>query len=54
VADKSQAQIAVIGGGPAGLMAAEVLADGGAAVTQFDRMPSVGRKFYWPGAAGLT
>ena len=36
--------IAVIGGGPAGLMAAEVAASGGAAVTIYDAMPSLGRK----------
>ena len=35
----------VIGGGPAGLMAAEVLAAGGARVDLYDAMPSVGRKF---------
>ena len=38
------ARVAVIGGGPAGLMAAEVLARAGARVTVFERMPSVGRK----------
>ena len=37
--------VAVIGGGPAGLMAAEALAAAGMAVTVFDAMPSVGRKF---------
>jgi NADPH-dependent 2,4-dienoyl-CoA reductase/sulfur reductase-like enzyme len=42
-------RVAVIGGGPAGLMAAEVLARGGAMVTVYDRMPSVGRKFLLPG-----
>jgi uncharacterized flavoprotein (TIGR03862 family) len=46
--------IAVIGGGPAGLMAAEVLAAGGAQVTVFDRMPSVGRKFLLAGRGGLN
>src|SRR4051794_31059481 len=46
--------IAVIGGGPAGLMAAEVLAEVGAAVTVFDRMPSVGRKFLLAGRGGLN
>ena len=40
----SQTRIAVIGAGPAGLMAAETIAQGGAAVTVFDAMPSVGRK----------
>lgn len=45
---------AVIGGGPAGLMAAEVLATAGVAVTVFDRMPSVGRKFLMAGRGGLN
>lgn len=47
-------RVAVIGGGPAGLMAAEVLAAGGAAVTVYDRMPSVGRKFLLAGRGGLN
>ncbi|MES2751248.1 MAG: TIGR03862 family flavoprotein [Pseudomonadota bacterium] len=46
--------IAVIGAGPAGLMAAEVLAAGGARVTVYDRMPSVGRKFLLAGRGGLN
>jgi uncharacterized flavoprotein (TIGR03862 family) len=46
--------IAVIGAGPAGLMAAEVLAAGGAQVTVYDRMPSVGRKFLMAGRGGLN
>ena len=45
---------AVIGGGPAGLMAAEVMARGGLAVTVFDRMPSVGRKLLMAGRGGLN
>src|SRR5262252_10350696 len=45
---------AVIGAGPAGLMAAEVLAQGGARVTVFDAMPSVGRKFLMAGRGGLN
>ena len=44
----------MIGGGPAGLMAAEVLARGGATVTVYDRMPSVGRKFLLAGRGGLN
>ena len=44
----------VIGGGPAGLMAAEVLAHGGAQVDLFDAMPSVGRKFLLAGRGGLN
>ena len=47
-------KVAVIGAGPAGLMAAEVLAQGGAAVTVFDAMPSVGRKFLMAGRGGLN
>jgi uncharacterized flavoprotein (TIGR03862 family) len=44
----------VIGGGPAGLMAAEVLAAGGAAVDVYDSMPSFGRKFLMAGKGGLN
>lgn len=44
----------VIGAGPAGLMAAEVLAAGGAEVTVFDRMPAPGRKFLLAGRGGLN
>jgi uncharacterized flavoprotein (TIGR03862 family) len=44
----------VIRGGPAGLMAAEVLARAGVAVTIFDQMPSVGRKFLMAGRGGLN
>ena len=47
-------RVAVIGGGPAGLMAAEVLAAGGAQVDLFDAMPSVGRKFLLAGKGGLN
>jgi predicted flavoprotein YhiN len=47
-------QVAVIGAGPAGLMAAEVLAQGGAAVTVYDAMPSAGRKVLMAGRGGLT
>lgn len=45
---------AVIGAGPAGLMAAEVLAQGGAQVTVYDAMPSAGRKFLMAGRGGLN
>ncbi|MEZ4594204.1 MAG: TIGR03862 family flavoprotein [Chloroflexota bacterium] len=45
---------AVIGGGPAGLMAAEQLALGGVAVTVYDGMRSVGRKFLLAGRGGLN
>ena len=46
--------VAVIGAGPAGLMAAEVLARGGARVALYDRMPSPGRKFLLAGRGGLN
>src|SRR5438270_5827983 len=46
--------VAVIGAGPAGLMAAEVLAQGGARVTVYDAMPSAGRKFLMAGRGGLN
>src|SRR6516225_11424542 len=46
--------VAVIGAGPAGLMAAEVLARGGARVTVYDVMPSAGRKFLMAGRGGLN
>lgn len=46
--------VAVIGAGPAGLMAAEVLAQGGASVTVYDAMPSAGRKFLMAGRGGLN
>jgi uncharacterized flavoprotein (TIGR03862 family) len=49
-----QVNTAVIGAGPAGLMAAEVLAQGGARVTVYDAMPSVGRKFLMAGRGGLN
>ena len=45
---------AVIGAGPAGLMAAEVLAQGGAGVTVYDAMASAGRKFLIAGRGGLN
>ena len=46
--------IAIIGAGPAGLMAAEVLAQGGADVTVYDAMPSAGRKLLISGRGGLN
>jgi uncharacterized flavoprotein (TIGR03862 family) len=47
-------RVAIVGGGPAGLMAAEVIAAGGARVDLFDAMPSVGRKFLLAGKGGLN
>ncbi len=46
--------VAIIGGGPAGLRAAEVAAAGGASVMLFDAKPSVGRKFLVAGRGGLN
>lgn len=46
--------VAVIGGGPAGLMAAERLGRVGIAVTVYDRMPSLGRKLLMAGRGGLN
>ena len=46
--------VAVIGGGPAGLMAAETLAAHGLRVDLYDAMPSVGRKFLLAGKGGLN
>ncbi|MDH0648320.1 TIGR03862 family flavoprotein [Pseudomonas sp. GD03858] len=50
----SRPLVAVIGGGPAGLMAAEALARRGVAVEVFDAMPSVGRKFLLAGVGGMN
>jgi hypothetical protein len=46
--------VAIIGGGPAGLMAAEVLSQAGVKVDLFDAMPSVGRKFLMAGKGGMN
>lgn len=45
---------AVIGGGPAGLMAAQTLAEAGVAVTLFERMPRLARKLLLAGRGGLN
>ena len=47
-------RVAIVGGGPAGLMAAETLALAGVQVEVFDAMPSVGRKFLLAGRGGLN
>jgi hypothetical protein len=44
----------IVGGGPAGLIAAEVLAGDGAAVTIYEHKPSVGRKLLLAGRGGLN
>ncbi|MXI47561.1 TIGR03862 family flavoprotein [Pseudomonas moraviensis] len=46
--------VAIIGGGPAGLMAAEVLSQAGIRVDVYDGMPSVGRKFLLAGVGGMN
>lgn len=48
------APVLVVGGGPAGLMAAEALLDAGLNVDLYDAMPSVGRKFLLAGIGGLN
>ncbi|HQE38625.1 MAG TPA: TIGR03862 family flavoprotein [Zoogloea sp.] len=50
----SPSRVAIVGGGPAGLMAAETLALAGVQVEVFDAMPSVGRKFLLAGRGGLN
>jgi len=49
-----EVDVAIVGGGPAGLMAAEVLSQAGVTVHLFDAMPSVGRKFLLAGKGGLN
>ncbi|HJV51466.1 MAG TPA: TIGR03862 family flavoprotein [Noviherbaspirillum sp.] len=50
----SMKSAAIIGGGPAGLMAAEALSGRGLRVEVFDAMPSVGRKFLLAGKGGMN
>lgn len=50
----SDKTVAIIGGGPAGLMAAEVISLAGVKVNVYDAMPSVGRKFLIAGKGGLN
>lgn len=47
-------RVAVIGSGPAGLMAAEVLSEAGVGVDVYEAMPSAGRKFLMAGKSGLN
>lgn len=49
-----QKHVAIIGGGPAGLMAAEVLITTGVQVDLYDAMPSLGRKFLMAGKGGMN
>jgi uncharacterized flavoprotein (TIGR03862 family) len=51
---RTHTQLAVIGGGPGGLRAAEVAAQAGLRVVLFDGKPSVGRKFLVAGKGGLN
>ena len=51
---RTQQSIAIIGGGPAGLRAAEVAAEAGAKVTLYEAKRSVGRKFLVAGKSGLN
>ena len=52
--DPEPATVVVVGGGPAGLMAAEVLSAAGIPVSLYDAMPTVGRKFLLAGKGGLN
>ncbi|MBU4433612.1 MAG: TIGR03862 family flavoprotein [Alphaproteobacteria bacterium] len=52
--DTARLDVAVIGGGPAGLMAAEGLSAAGRSVTVFEKMPTFGRKFLMAGRGGLN
>ncbi len=54
VAEPATATALVVGGGPGGLMAAEVLATAGLRVTVVEHMPSVGRKLLLAGRSGLN
>ena len=51
---RASKHIAIVGAGPAGLMAAEVLSQTGCQVDVYDAMPSVGRKFLLAGKGGLN
>ena len=51
---KTIESVAVIGGGPAGLMAAQVLSAAGVGVVVYDRMPTLGRKLLMAGRGGLN
>ena len=52
--DPRTGRVAVIGSGPAGLMAAEVLSQAGVGVDVYEAMPSAGRKFLMAGKSGLN
>ena len=52
--DRHPPRVAIVGGGPAGLMAAEALCHAGLGIDVFDAMPSPGRKFLMAGKGGLN
>lgn len=52
--NRAQRSVAIIGGGPAGLRAAETAVESGASVTLYEQKPSVGRKFLVAGKSGLN
>jgi len=52
--DRPRSRVAIVGGGPAGLMAAEIAARAGARVNVFEHMPSLGRKLLMAGRGGLN
>src|SRR3990167_3305147 len=54
MSDERILDVAVIGGGPAGLMAAETVARAGKSVAVFEKMPTFGRKFLMAGRGGLN
>src|SRR3569833_383467 len=54
MSDPTAVQVAIVGGGPAGLMAAETLSLAGVQVDVYDAMPSFGRKFLRAGIGGLN
>jgi uncharacterized flavoprotein (TIGR03862 family) len=54
LSDANQKSVTIVGGGPAGLAAAEVLSQHGIAVDLYDAMPSVGRKFLLAGKGGMN
>src|SRR4051812_8157547 len=54
ISDALQLEVAIIGGGPTGLMAADVLSAQGADVAVYDRMATMGRKFLMAGRGGLN
>src|SRR5882757_8678769 len=50
----SELEVAIVGGGPDGLLASDVRVHGGVRVTVYDQMPAVGRKFLLAGRGGLN